>query len=517
MKKILKLTVPILLVISLFLTSFPSSAAKFSSLEKNHAYNYGIDVSYWNGDLDWAKLRAGGVEFAYIRLGYYHTGKGYVDGRFEQNLKACVENGIDFGVYVYSYVYKYSETVKCAKWVNSVLKSMGNYTKDKDTIQVAYDIEDKVQQNAVEKGKVSRAYMHNGVQKFCNKIKSFGYEPVVYSFSSFFNDYLYLDKFQDKGIRIWYANWPYRPNLKVRKKMVNGRYADIWQFSCTYTINGTVFDTNVCYDDFYDYSKENSKLTIKGLKSSYSYNKKGVKPSIKVYSGNTLLKKGTDYNVFYFKNKQTGVARMKIVRFNDGKYIESKTVKYIIKPVAVKNLKAVPFTNSITLKWDKLKGASSYQIMEYDNFDGTYNLIDTVKTNSYTDYFLDAGKEYKLRVRAVAKIDGKTVYGDFKTINTNTLYKPVKLISVKSTAKSKAKVMWATKTSKTKGYIIEYSQKKNLSNKSKLKIKSKEVDNAAIKALKSGKRYYFRIRSYNYVNQKYLFSAYSSVKSIVIK
>ncbi|MBR1731232.1 MAG: hypothetical protein IJ725_02220, partial [Ruminococcus sp.] len=255
MKKILKSAVLSLLIICMCLTSFPSGAASFSGLSKNPVYNYGIDVSYWNGDLDWAKLRTSGVEFAYIRLGYYHSGKGYVDGRFKQNLKACVENGIDFGVYVYSYVYKYSDTVNCAKWVNSVLKSMGNYTKDKGTIQVAYDIEDEIQKNAVLNGKVSRAYMHNGVQKFCDKIKSFGYEPIVYSFSSFFNYYLYLDKFQAKGIRIWYASWPYHPNVKVRKKMDNGTYADIWQFSSSYTINGTVFDTNVCYGDFYDYSK----------------------------------------------------------------------------------------------------------------------------------------------------------------------------------------------------------------------------------------------------------------------
>lgn len=63
---------------------------------------------------------------------------------------------------------------------------MGNYCKDVDTIPVAYDIEDKVQSKAVSKGKVSRKYMYESVCKFSDKIKSYGYIPVVYSFQGFF-------------------------------------------------------------------------------------------------------------------------------------------------------------------------------------------------------------------------------------------------------------------------------------------------------------------------------------------
>ncbi|MBQ7504098.1 MAG: fibronectin type III domain-containing protein [Ruminococcus sp.] len=517
MKKFLKIIIPSILIICMLLSSFPTGAKSFSSLAKNPVFNHGIDVSQWNGDLDWNKLRNSGVEFAYIRIGYYHTGQGYVDYKFKENLKGCVENGIDFGIYVYSYVYSYSETVKCAKWVKSVLDTMGNYTKDKDTIQVAYDIEDEVQSNAVRNGKISRTYLHNGVQKFCDKIKSYGYEPIVYSFSSFFQSYLYLSKFQDKGIRIWYASWPYTPNLKVKKVMENGTYADIWQFSSSYTINGAVFDTNVCYDDFYDYSKEDSKLTIKNLKSSYSYKSSGVKPSIKVYSGSTLLKKGSDYKVFYYKNKRTGRARMKIVRYKNGKYYESKTVKFIIRPVAVKNLKAKPSTDNISLKWDKLNGAIGYQIQEFDPYDSNYNLIDTVKTTSYTNCFLDEGKEYKLRVRAVTKLDGAKVYGNYATVTVKTMYKAVKLKSVSSAAKGKATVKWTPKTENTKGYIIHYSKDKYFKTKKSYKIKKKTINNTTISGLSSKTRYYFRVKAYNYVDGKYFYSKYSSTKSVVIK
>lgn len=494
-----------------------TNAVSYKSISKTPKYRYGVDVSQWNGDLDWSVLRKSGVEFAYIRIGYYHSNGGTVDYRFEQNVKNCVENGIDFGVYVYSYVYKHSETVQCAKWVHSVLASMGNYTKDKDTIQVAYDIEDEVQKNAVERGAVSRSYMHNGVQKFCDKVESYGYIPVVYSFQSFFNDYVYLDKFQSKGIRIWYAVWPYLPNVKQKCIMFNDTYADVWQYSSTTTINGGVFDANVCYTDFYDYSKEDSKLKLEGIKTSYPYKKDGVKPSFKLYSGKTLLKKGTDYKLFYFNNKATGRARMKIVRYKNGKFFETKTVIFYIQPVAVKNLKATPGRTSVALKWEGLKGASSYQVFEYDSYDKTYNLIDTVKTTSYTDYFLDEANEYKFKVRAVAKIEGKTVYGSYSQISASTRYKKVDLKSVKSKKKSEAIVNWTAKTSDTKGYWVEYSTDKSFKNKLKEKIKGMDNSSLTLKKLKSGSKYFVRVRSYNFVNKKPFYSLYSDVKTIKVK
>lgn len=517
MKKHLRIIAPLLIIFSLLLSSFTCNAKSFKSFSKSPKYRYGVDVSEWNGDLNWNTLRKNGVEFAYIRIGYYHSGGGTVDNKFEQNIKRCVESGIDFGIYVYSYVYKHSETVACAKWVHKVLSSMGNYAKDKDTIQIAYDIEDEVQKNAVEKGRVSKAYMHNGVQKFCNTVKSYGYIPVVYSFQSFFGDYLYLDKFQSKGVKIWYAVWPYSPNVKQRLVMNNDTYADVWQFSSTTVIDGTVFDANVCYSDFYNYSKEDSKLKLKGIKTSYPYKKDGVKPSFKLYSGNTLLKKGTDYKLFYFNNKATGRARMKIVRYKNGKFFETKTVIYYIQPVAVKNLKAKPGRNTVALKWDKLNGALSYQVYEYDSFDKSYNLIDTVKTNSYTDYFLDEATEYKFKVRAVTKIEGKTVYGNYSNITASTRYKAVELKSVKSAKKSEAMVKWTAKTSNTKGYWIEYSTYKNFKNKQKLKVKGMENSFAKLTKLESGKKYYVRVRSYNFVNTKPFYSLYSAVKNVKVK
>ena len=510
MKRITSLFLPLILIVGILISCVPVGAASYKSLRKNPNYSYGVDVSQWNGDLDWNRLREVGVEFAYIRLGYYYPGGGTLDIRFEQNVKGAVESGIDFGVYIYSHVYTYTDNIAMAKWAHKKLKTLGNYTKDRDTIQVVVDVEDEAQTDPYYSGWATRRYIHNGVQKFCNQIKSYGYIPGIYASESFFRDLLYMEEYRAKGVKIWYAQWPYYPDCYTKKKTFNGTAPDTWQFCDNSTIDGTVFDTNVIYDDFYDYSKEDSTLRAEGLKTSYSLNNSGVKPKVKIYSGNTLLKEGADYKTFYYKNKRTGRARMKVVRFNDGKYIESKTFTYIIKPVAVQNLKAAPSYDEITLTWDKQNGAKGYQIFEYDSSDKSYNLIDTVKTNSYTDYFLDEGASYRLKVRSIAVIDGKTVYGNCSEVSVKTTYKPLKLNSAVA-SKGTLKVEWTPKTADTKGYIVEYSVNKDFSGKQKLKVTGINSSSAAITGLDKYTRYYVRARSYNVKNGVTYYSGYSKI------
>ena len=65
-------------------------------------YKKGIDVSRWQGTIDWEKVKADGVEFAMLRAGY---GQGNIDAQFERNAGECTRLGIPFGVYWFSYAY----------------------------------------------------------------------------------------------------------------------------------------------------------------------------------------------------------------------------------------------------------------------------------------------------------------------------------------------------------------------------------------------------------------------------
>lgn len=518
--KITKQFAALILTLITLLSSFSAGAVSLNSISKNYDFHYGIDVSTWNDSLNMTNIKNADVEFAIIRIGYYTTTGGHLDVRFKENVKKCAESGIEFGVYVYSYVYKASDNLKCAKWVHKELKKMGNYCKDVDTIPVAYDIEDNAQIKAVKKHKISKTNLFKSVCKFCDTVKGYGYIPVVYSFQSFFSQYIDITKLQNKGYKIWYAQWPYlnHLNTKVKKEMYNGTIADVWQFSDILTIGGKRFDTNVCYDNFYDYSKEDSKIKVKNLEEVYALgNASSVKPKLKVYSGSTLLKKGTDYKLIYFKNNRAGTAKVKVIRYKNKKYLETKTFFFDLKPAKPKNIKTKSYLHKINVSWTASKGASYYEIQELDENDGTYNEIDVTNTNSYTNTALDSGKEHFMRIRAVYDRNGKKYYSKYKSFSAYTKYPKINSITATSDKKGQLTVNWQPKSDNCKGYEIQYST--NNTFKTSVKVKTVNgIDTSSTKLkLTSGKSYYVRVRAYNIIGKITVYSNYSDSLKVKIK
>ena len=164
-KRILSV-ISLLLITLMVISTVTVNAVTFKSIKKNYNFHYGVDVSSHNSKLDFTKLKNEGVEFMFIRLGTYKTDGGHLDTRFIENVKGCVENGVEFGVYVYSYIYKADDIKECAEWVNKELVALGNYCKDKDTIQVAYDIENSAQTKAVDKGKITKSTLNKNIKTF---------------------------------------------------------------------------------------------------------------------------------------------------------------------------------------------------------------------------------------------------------------------------------------------------------------------------------------------------------------
>lgn len=518
----IKISTAVILALCILMSALPVSGASssYSSLKKNSDYHYGIDVSKWNGDLDWAKLKEQGVEFAFIRIGTYSNSGGKLDEKFKQNVKSCVENGIEFGVYVYTHVYKHAKAKACARWVAKKLKSMGNYCKDKDTIQVAYDIEDSTFKTAVSNKKITKTYLQNSIIKFTNVIKNKGYVPVVYSYESFFNDYLNITALQNKNIKIWYARWPNKSKLDVTIPYVmsNNTSPEIWQYASSYYINGVLLDTDVCYDDFYDYDNEDSKLTVSGLKDSYAYNSNGVKPKIEVYNGKTLLTEDTDYTLKYFSNKSSGIGRIKIIRYNkSGNYVETKTVKFIIRPKKVSNLSATASATSVNLSWNKLSGAKNYKVFMYDEDSESYILMAKTTDTSYKIGGLSSGKKYTFAIKAGKEIEGKVYYSNYNEISKYTKFKKMTINSLLSEEEGNITVKWEPVDRDNDGYEVQYSTNSSFK---KSKTKTKLTTNNAkkiIRNLTSGKKYYVRVRSYLEKGSKTVYSVYSDALSIEVK
>ncbi len=190
----------------------------------------GIDVSQFQGIIDWNRVANDGVEFAFIRLGYrgYQSGKLNMDKYFYRNLEGAKAAGIDVGVYFYSQAKNYSEGIAEAQYV---LRALEGYELD---YPVAFDIEGPPASSA-------RTYYTSNQQftdaaiGFCDTIAAGGYDPMVYSYAKFIAENLYLD--QLTAYPMWmamYYNEPFYPYEM-----------DIWQYSCTGRVDGISGDVDL--------------------------------------------------------------------------------------------------------------------------------------------------------------------------------------------------------------------------------------------------------------------------------
>lgn len=202
----------------------------------------GIDVSKYQGIIDWKKVKASGVSFAFIRVGYAeHEGKVIVDTTFEYNIKNATSNGVDVGVYLYSYCKTASAAQKAAKEVLALVKPY------KLTYPVAFDIEDNlyVKFNKTLNAQIALAFL--------NEIKAAKYYGILYTYTYFMDSY--LEKNLVKGFDLWIAD--YREKLGYK-----GDYT-IWQYSSKGKVDGIKGDVDLNYG-YKDYKSVISSAGLNG-------------------------------------------------------------------------------------------------------------------------------------------------------------------------------------------------------------------------------------------------------------
>ncbi len=194
----------------------------------------GIDVSKWQGNIDWQKVKDDGVQFAMIRLGC-----GSKDGRscavdrfFGQNVSRAVEAGVDAGCYFYSYALSVSAAEREADFVVSVLKQYPGVF----TYPVAFDLEDVTQQ------KLGKAVLTEMVIAFGGRIERAGYFCSLYSNPNWLTNY--LDDARLKRFDHWLAQWASAPTY-------TGAFG-MWQNSSKGSVNGINgnVDTDIAYKDY---------------------------------------------------------------------------------------------------------------------------------------------------------------------------------------------------------------------------------------------------------------------------
>lgn len=216
---------------------------KYYSADGKPASNEGIDVSSFSGAIDWKKVKDSGVDFAMIRLGgrgYGDEGGLYADDRAAENLKGARDAGIKVGAYFYSQATTNAEAEEEAEYAKNVL---GDFQLD---YPLAYDWEIVKNDNARTDAVTSTQATECAVA-FCEKVKSFGYIPMVYSASREF--YFKYDLTRLKDYELWLVQYANVPDFYYQFSM--------WQYSETGHIDGIEgsVDLNISFKNLADYAK----------------------------------------------------------------------------------------------------------------------------------------------------------------------------------------------------------------------------------------------------------------------
>ena len=205
---------------------------------------WGIDVSAAQGQIDWEKVKAGGVDFVILRLGY---GSGGTDKKFSENVSACKRLGIKFGVYLYSYAWDAATAREEAQWTLSVLRS-NNISPADLALPVYYDLENqdpstgkpagvdnKNNYREITGGPSTFAAMANA---YCGTLVDSGYMSGVYANLRWWNNYL-----TDSVTFDQYERWVAQYNSSCD-------YAgdhSLWQYSSSGSVDGIAGRVDVNY------------------------------------------------------------------------------------------------------------------------------------------------------------------------------------------------------------------------------------------------------------------------------
>ena len=198
----------------------------------------GIDVSKHQGNIDWTKVAADGVEFAFIRVGlrgYGTEGKLVEDEYFEQNVKGALQAGIKVGVYFYSQAITDEELLEEA---NLVLEKVKPYNIE---LPIVFDVE-KVSGGKGRANELSVEERTRLTALFCQTIQDAGYKPMIYHNMEMGT--LMLDLGQLEQYDKWFAY--YNDDLYYP-------YAyKVWQYSEKGAVDGIneEVDLNIWFGDF---------------------------------------------------------------------------------------------------------------------------------------------------------------------------------------------------------------------------------------------------------------------------
>ncbi len=184
---------------------------------------YGVDVSYHQGEIDWQAVKADGIDFAFLRIGYRGYGEGTLntDAQFFRNIEGAQAAGLDVGVYFFSQAVSREEARGEAEFV---LDNLAGYALQ---LPVVYDPE-QIEGVRTRADDLTGSQITENTICFCERIREAGYEAMVYSnmlWEAFVFDMARLSEYP-----FWYADYEEQPQTPYR--------FEFWQYSNEGSIAG---------------------------------------------------------------------------------------------------------------------------------------------------------------------------------------------------------------------------------------------------------------------------------------
>lgn len=208
----------------------------------SYSVSYGVDVSEWQGYIDWDKVKATGISFAMIRCGFRQIEGNEIieDATFRQNVEGAIKAGLKVGVYFYGTAKNEAEAIEEAEFTINLIKDYNI------SYPVVYDAETF---NSGRLKNISYSTITDNILTYTETIASYGYDTMIYSYKDALSYYLDMGKLEGK--LVWLAHWVEKTNYK-------GNY-NMWQYTDSGRVDGikTAVDLNVSY---FNYVEDESKI-----------------------------------------------------------------------------------------------------------------------------------------------------------------------------------------------------------------------------------------------------------------
>lgn len=289
----------------------------------NDTKYYGVDVSKWQGNIDWQKAKADGIDFAIVRSGYRGSATGVLseDSFFKKNVENAKAAGVELGIYFFTNAINEKEAEKEAEYVIEQLKPYKNWIE----WPVMFDLESVCERTT--KANLSKTQKTAICKAFCQKIQEAGYTAGVYSNYSYLINLIDMSKL-DSDYYVWVARY--------NKYCGYSRDYGMWQFSSSGSVDGIKgsVDMDVAYGKITTELNDNSIKVDSISKKTYTGKAQKPSPEVKLVSTGEKLVYGTDYTLSYENNTNAGTAKVKIK--GKGKYSGSVTKSFTIKKAEAK-------------------------------------------------------------------------------------------------------------------------------------------------------------------------------------